>query len=122
MRTRTKIALFISIAFVILIVGVFAGWKLASIGGGIIGAVAAICSGKYIRDDRRGDNSGIDGELGKARKVDQAEGDLNSDERDRLDREREILDGEKWAIGLEKSDTQRERELLEELQKRHPEK
>jgi hypothetical protein len=121
-RIKTKICIFIALVFIILIVGIFAGWKFASIGGGIIGAVAAICSGKSIRDDGRGNNSGIDGELGKARKVDRAEGDLNSDERDRLDREREILDGEKRSLGLEKSDTQRERELLEELQKRHPEK
>lgn len=122
MRTRTKVCIFIALAFVILLVGVFAGWKFASIGGGVIGAVAAICSGKSIRDDGRGNNSGIDGELGKAREVNRTEGDLNSDERDRLDREREIIDGEKWAIGLEKTDTQREREILEELQKRHPEK
>lgn len=122
MRIKTKICIFIALVFIILIVGVFAGWKFASIGGGIIGAVAAICSGKSIRDDGRGNNSGIDGELGKARKVDRAEGDLNSDERDRLDRERENLDGEKRSLGLEKSDTHRERELLEELQKRHPEK
>ena len=122
MRIKTKICIFIALVFIILIVGVFAGWKFASIGGGIIGAVAAICSGKSIRDDGRGNNSGIDGELGKARKVDRAEGGLNSDEKDRLDREREILDGEKRSLGLEKSDTKRERELLEELQKRRPEK
>lgn len=112
---RKKIILFIVLIFIALLVGVLAGWKYASLGAGIIGAIAAICSGKSIRDDGRGNNSGIDEELGKARDVNIREGSINSGERERLAGERRSLD-------LEKSDTKRERELLEELQKRHAEK
>ena len=97
---------------------------------GILSAIlAVIFSNQSRKDDRRGNNTGIDGQLEKERRVNSREGELNRDEGNainregkRLDDERSELDREKQSLDVEKSDNQRDGELLEELQKRRPEK
>lgn len=116
MQIKTKITFFIVVFFLILIIGYFLGVDFIGIAASILGVIGAIFAGKEIRkrDDRRGNRSGIDGELERARGANDREGKINSDERNELDRERKAIDDEK-------RDNRRDRELLEELQKRHPE-
>ena len=120
MQVKTKIGFFIGSVFVVLVIGLFAGWKSASVGVGLVGFIGAIFSGRSLDNDRRGNNSGIDGELEKTRGANNREGELNRDEGVLVDKERILVDREKQSLDNEKRDTSRDRALLEELQKRHP--
>lgn len=124
---RQKIILFIVLIFIALLIGLFAGWEYASAGGGILGVLGAIFAGRSIRDDGRGNNRGIDGQLEKEGDLNNREGELNRGERVSIDRERKRLSDEREELGRkkqslddEKRNTRRDRKLLEELQKRHP--
>lgn len=115
MQIKKGIFLFIVVFFAVLIIGYFFGVDFIGIGATVVGIIGAVFAGKEIRkrDDRRGNNRGIDGELERARDANSREGEINRDERKELDRERE-------SIESEKRDNRRDRELLDELQKRHP--
>lgn len=108
MRVKTKIYFFIGAILAVIIIGYFFGVDFIGIGASVIGLIGAAIAGKEIRkrDDRRGNSRGIDDNFNRTREADRREGDL-------IDREGELIDDEK-------ADTRRERELLEELQKRHP--
>ena len=70
MQTKRKVALFIALVFVALVVGIFAGDKLTAIGGGIvglIGSVIAFFSGK--RGDTEPGISTADAELNAANRA-----------------------------------------------------
>ena len=120
MQVKTKIALFIIALFIVIVFGIFAGWKAASVGGGILGFLGAIFAGRSRNNDGRGNNSGIDGELEKTRSANNREGELNRGEGVLIEREGILIDREKQSLEDEKRDTSRDRALLEELQKRHP--
>lgn len=86
-----------------------------------VGAIFAISR----RNDGRGNNSGIDEQLGKARSLDSREREVNRDEagsineeRGRLNAERDELERERVNLDAEKHVASRDRDLLEELQKR----
>lgn len=120
MQVKTKLAFFIVVLFIVVVFGIFAGWKAASVGVGLVGFIGAIFSGRSLDNDRRGNNSGIDGELEKTGDANNREGELNRDERILVDREGVLVDRERQSLDNEKRDTSRDRALLEELQKRHP--
>lgn len=81
-------------------------WKKILIAIGFLGSLLAAIFAVTRRNDGRGNNSGIDEQLGKARDLDKREGSALERERDDLGTEKTIID--------------RDRSLLEELQKRHP--
>lgn len=63
MRARTTAILFIGAILVALIVGVFAGWRVAASGAGlvgIIGAIAGTASKRAADDARRADKAAHD--------------------------------------------------------------
>lgn len=109
MQTKTKISIIIALVFVVLVIGIFAGWKFVSIAGGSIGAIGAIfASKKSGNNDGRGNSRGIDGQLDKERI------NLESGESTIRDRQESIQSTETII--------DRDRDLLEELQKRHVER
>ena len=63
MRTRTKAVIFIGAILLALIAGLFAGWRVAASGAGLLGIVAGIAgtASKRAADDaRRADKVGND--------------------------------------------------------------
>ena len=120
MNARTKVILLVVAVLVILIIGIFAGWKIASLGGCIIGAAgAAGAAGRSLKNDGSANNRGIDGKL-------RQEGSLNSDTGKSLEsrsgslEERQgTIDDRQGDIREQKATLDRDRSLLEELQNRN---
>ena len=132
---RKKTIIFIVVILVLLVIGVFAGWKFVAAGGGFVGLVGTIFASRALKHDGRANNSGIDGQLKQEGSLNKATGNSLSERQGGLDtrssgiEERQgIIDQRSGSIenrqsdlGEQKATLDRDRDLLEELQKRHPE-
>lgn len=95
-------------------------WIFGSIGAAVLAALGFIFGRKIAGgNDRSRDNTGIDKQLKSERDSNKAEGIDIESERSRLKSERDRIRAERRAIAEEKRINKRNRNLLDELNKRY---